>query len=117
MAAAQIKADARSNGPAIMDFLLSGGKRPLRRSPGRQWSVHHIYDGKFPAPGRLITAHAVKDKRLFTHSAGLVAVHPLADALADEVPYFAWLLRLEAYKRFRFDPDRVFARPELLTPR
>jgi hypothetical protein len=113
LAAAQIKADVRSNGPAVMAFLLSGGERPSRRSPGRQWSVHHIYDGKWPAPGRPVTAHAVKNKRLFTHSAGLVAVHPLADALADEVPYFAWLLRLEAYKRFQFDPDGVFAPSEL----
>ena len=45
--------------------------------------MHHIYDGKFPAPGHRKTAHAVKDQHLFTHSAGLVAVHPLADALAE----------------------------------
>jgi hypothetical protein len=50
---------------------------------------------------------------MFTHSAGLVAVHPLADALADEVPYFAWLLRSEAFRRFRFDPDGVFASSKL----
>ena len=70
--------------------------------------MHHIYDGKFPRPGRSHTAHAVKDEQLFTHSAGLVAVHPVADALADEVAYFAWLLRREAYDRFQFDPDQVF---------
>ena len=44
----------------------------------------------------------------FTEAAGLVAIHPLADALADEVPYFAWLLRFEAYQRYGFDPDGVF---------
>jgi hypothetical protein len=70
--------------------------------------VHHIYDGKFPAPDRPTTTHAVKDPQLFTQSAGLVAVHPIADALADEVAYFAWLLRREAFDRFRFDPDGVF---------
>ena len=106
--AAGIRIDNRSNGPAIMSFLLSGGERPLRQTPKRQWSVHHVYDGKFPFPGRDLTTHAVKNKKLFTHSAGLVAIHPIADALADEVAYFAWLLRLEAYKRFQFDPDQVF---------
>ena len=50
----------------------------------------------------------MKDAALFTEAAGLVAAHPFADALADEVPYFAWLLRAEAYQRFGFDPDAVF---------
>ena len=108
--AAGIKVDGRENGPAVMAFLLEGGHRPYRLSSNRQWNIHHIYDGKFPARGRgrSVTTHAVRHRRLFTHSAGLVAVYPLADALADEVPYFAWLLRQEAYKRFKFDPDRVF---------
>ncbi len=105
---ARITPDSRSNGPAIMAFLSAGGERPMRQSSGKQWSVHHIYDGKFPAPGRTTTAHAVKDGCLFTEAAGLVAVHPIADALADEVPWFAWLLRREAFERFGFDPDRVF---------
>ena len=105
---AGVTPDSRSNGPAIMAFLLAGGERPSRIAPGRQWSVHHIYDGQFPAPGREKTTHAVKDGRYFTEAAGLVAVHPVADALADEVPYFAWLLRLEAFKLFDFDPDGVF---------
>jgi hypothetical protein len=105
---ARITPDSRSNGPAIMAFLLAGGERPQRSARGRQWSVHHIYDGKFPAPGRSATAHAVRDPQLFTRSAGLVAVHPIADALADEVAYFAWLLRREAFERFQFDPDGVF---------
>lgn len=104
----RIALDSRSNGPAIMAYRLAGGQRPPRVSPGREWSVHHIYDGKFPAPGRSETIHAVKDGRYFTDAAGLVAVHPIADALADEVPYFAWLLRREAYARFGFDPDGVF---------
>ena len=105
-----IAADSRSNGPAIMAFLLAGGERPGRAKPNKQWSVHHIYDGHFPLDGRSSTAHAVKDGRYFTEAAGLVAIHPIADALADEVPYFAWLLRFEAYKRFGFDPDEAFAK-------
>jgi len=105
---AGVKADSRSNGPAVMAYLLAGGERPQRVSPGREWSIHHIYDGKFAALGAIATAHAVNDGRFFTEAAGLVAIHPIADALADEVPYFAWLLRREAYDRFGFDPDRVF---------
>ncbi|WP_423933750.1 hypothetical protein [Chlorobium sp.] len=110
--AAKIRVDTRSNGPAIMAFLLAEGSRPDRDFPGRQWSIHHIYDGKFPAPNRTLTAHAVKDGSLFTDTAGLVAVHPVADALADEVAYFAWLLRFEAFERFGFDPDFVFSAKE-----
>jgi hypothetical protein len=106
--AARIQIDGRSNGPAIMAFLLAGGERPARSIRRKQWSVHHIYDGQFPFPGRTRSVRAVTDDQLFTHSAGLVAIHPLADALADEIAYFAWLLRREAYDRFQFDPDGVF---------
>jgi hypothetical protein len=106
---ANVVVDARSNGPAIAAFLVAGGERPARIAPGRAWSIHHIYDGQFPMPPNTSSIRAVKDGRYFTHSAGLVAIHPIADALADEVPYFAWLLRQEAYKRFGFDPDGIFS--------
>jgi hypothetical protein len=42
-------------------------------------------------------------------SAGLVAIHPVAEALKDEYSYFAWLLRHEAFLRFDYDPDSVFS--------
>lgn len=106
---ARVAADRRSNGPAIAAYLLAGGTRPQRVAPGRSWSIHHIYDGQFPLPPLATSVRAVVDGSLFTEAAGLVAIHPVADALADEVPYFAWLLRQEAFERFRFDPDRVFA--------
>jgi hypothetical protein len=64
------------------------------------------------APTHVLTV--VDHEPLFTHSAGLVAVHPTA-ALADEVGYFAWLLRREAYDRFQFDPDQVFGSSPSLT--
>ena len=101
---------AWTNDPAIYAFKIAGGERPLRSDGKWEWSVHHIYDGKFPAiPGGAST-HAVKDTDHFTEAAGLVAVHPIADALASEVPYFAWMLRFEAFCRFDgFDPDGVFA--------
>ena len=43
-------------------------------------------------------------------SAGLVAIHPVAEALKDEYSYFAWLLRHEAFLRFNYDPDSVFSK-------
>lgn len=106
--AAGIRPNRLSNGPAICAYLLAGGQRPVRSYLQHSWSVHHIYDGKHPfVPGRA-TVHAVKDGQYFTESAGLVAIHPVADSLADEIPYFAWLLRRAAYEKFGFDPDGVF---------
>lgn len=101
--------DRRSNGPAIAAFLLAGGSRPSKTGVGHLWSVHHIYDGLHPAPGKRQSVRAVADGNYFTEAAGLVAVHPVADALASEVPWFAWFLRHEAWQRFAFDPDGVFS--------
>jgi len=39
----------------------------------------------------------------------LIATHPVADALCDEFPFFAWLLRAESFRRFGYDPDGVFS--------
>jgi len=103
-----VQIDSRSNGPAIMSFLLAGGERP-RRSSGQGWHVDHIYDGKFPWITRSRSLHAVKSGKHFTQAAGLVAVHPIAEALKDEYSHFAWLLRHEAYLRFSYDPDAVFS--------
>lgn len=70
--------------------------------------MHHIYSGKFPYGAGRQTLHAAKHELHFTQSAGLVAVHPVADALCDELPCFSWLLRGMAFERFRYDPDSVF---------
>ncbi|HPH94952.1 MAG TPA: hypothetical protein PKW33_02710 [Anaerolineaceae bacterium] len=104
---AHITPDSRSNGPAICSFLLAGGVRPLRED-GSGWNIHHIYDGKFPFHGHMQTLHAARDGQYFTEAAGLVALHPIAHAAADEFYDFAWWLRKEAFIRFRFDPDKVF---------
>jgi hypothetical protein len=109
---AAIPLDLRSNGPAIMAYRMAGGERPIRAQSKHGWSIHHVYDGRFPAPGRATSIRAVTDGRYFTATAGLVAVHPIADALAAEVPYFAWLLRHESYARFGFDPDGVFGKAD-----
>ncbi len=105
----EVLVDSRSNGPAIMSFLLAGGKRP-RRSNGQGWHVDHIYDKKFPWPTKGRSLHTVKNGKHFTQSAGLVAIHPIAEALKDEYFYFAWLLRYEAFHRFSYDPDVVFSK-------
>lgn len=101
--------DRRPNGPAIAAFLLAGGIRPKRFGSSNQWSIHHLYSGKFPYLGSKDTTHAAKRGEHFTQSAGLVAIHPIADAAADEYPCFSWLLRAHAFLRFRYDPDGVFS--------
>ena len=58
---------------------------------------------------RRTSLHAVKNGRHFTQSAGLVVVHPIAEAPRDEYFYFAWLLRYEAFLRFGYDPDAVLS--------
>lgn len=103
-----IKLDGRPNGPAIAAYTFGGGKRPNRYGSENQWSIHHLYSGKFPYPDRKDSLHAAKNGHHFTQSAGLVAVHPVADALSDEYPFFSWRLRAEAFIRFGYDPDRVF---------
>jgi len=104
----KITIDSRSNGPAIMSYLFAGGIRPQRSDGRKGWSIHHIYDGRFPFMDGKQTLHAIKDGNHFTQSAGLVAIHPIAEALADEFYHFAWTLRQESFKKFKYDPDQVF---------
>jgi len=110
-AAKAVKAplDTRSNGPAIAAFVVAGGMRPKRYGSHNGWSIHHIYSGKFPYIGKASTLHSAKSCRHFTQSAGVVAVHPIADGMCDEYPFFAWLLRAEAFRKFGYDPDGVFS--------
>jgi hypothetical protein len=107
--AQKITLDSRPNGPARAAFMFAGGVRPERFGSTNATTMHHIYSGKFPYSGRVKTLHAVKFHKHFTQSAGVVASHPVADALGDEYPFFAWLLRYEAFKRFGYDPDGVFS--------
>lgn len=108
--AAGLDPDTRSNGPAIISFRFAGGVRPTRNDLNWGWPIHHIYDGRYSAHRNLKTLHASNSKEHFTHSAGLVAAHPLAHSLAGDCAYFAWLLRFEAFKRFKYDPDGVFTK-------
>lgn len=103
-----IYVDSRSNGPAVMSFLLAGGNRPTR-SNKQGWHIDHIYDEKFSWVTKQRSLHTVKDSRHCTQAAGLVTIHPIAEALKDGYFYFAWLLRREAFLRFNYDPDCVFS--------
>jgi hypothetical protein len=98
-----LKPDTRTNGPAINSFQATGGKRPIWGNEG--WHIHHIFDGTEGSP------HAVHDGNHFTHSAGLVAAHPVAHYLAHQSPLLKWLLWREAFLRFGFDPMEVFIEP------
>ena len=104
----QVPLDTRPNGPAIASFVFARGERPVRFGSTNAWSIHHIYSGKFPYLGRTDSLHGQKSGMHFTQSAGLIAVHPLADALSDEFPAFSWLLRAYAFQKFGYDPDSVF---------
>lgn len=95
-----LKPDTRTNGPAINSFLAAGGKRPIWGNEG--WHIHHIFDGTEGSP------HAVRDGNHFTHSAGLVAAHPVAHHLAHQSDLLKWLLWREAFLRFGFDPSGNF---------
>jgi hypothetical protein len=105
----EIVLDSRPNGPARAAFMFAGGVRPERFGSTNSTTMHHVYSGKFPYIGRVDTTHAVKLCKHFTQSAGVIATHPVADALCDEYPFFAWLLRYEAFRRFGYDPDGVFS--------
>jgi hypothetical protein len=105
----KITLDSRPNGPARAAFQLAGGFRPERYGSTNDWTAHHLYSGKFPYLNRVATTHAVKLGRHFTQSAGVITAHPIADAMCDEFPFFAWLLRAESFRRFGYDPDGVFS--------
>jgi hypothetical protein len=97
-----------SNDPAIHAYVVAGGERPTRNHRNYCWDVHHLYLGLPTRDGRN-GIHAVKNGHHFTQSAGLIAVHPIADALYEEDQEFAELLRRESFDRFGYDPDGLFS--------
>jgi len=100
--------DTRNNGPAIMAFLAAGGIRPTWGREG--WPIHHIYDGTGLMGGvPQEPLHAVHRPQHFTHSAGLVAAHPVAHHLAHQSKLLKELLRREAFLRFGYDPMGAFS--------
>jgi hypothetical protein len=104
----KLEPDGRNNGPAILAFRMAGGQRP--KSGGGGWPIHHIYDGQALIPKtRRKILHAVQDEEHFTHSGGLVALHPAAHLVAHQSELLGWLLRWEAFRRFKYDPDKIFS--------
>ncbi len=101
--------DSRTNGPAIAAFELADGLRPFRYGSNNKWHIHHLYSGKFPYFKKTETLHAAKNGLHFTQSAGLIAVHPILDALCDESPAITWFLRYASWDKFGYDPDGVFS--------
>ncbi|MDB6056764.1 MAG: hypothetical protein JWO95_608 [Verrucomicrobiales bacterium] len=87
---------------------MAGGERPKRKHKGYGWNIHHLYFG-VSQTGTSKTLHAVKDGKHFTQSAGVVAVHPIADALCEEDSDFTAMLREESFKRFGYDPEGIFS--------
>jgi hypothetical protein len=105
-----IHTDSRPNGPAITSFLYAGGERPIRIGSTNKWSIHHLYSGKFTYPNKsALPFHAIKHHSHFTQSAGLLAVHPIIDALFDEIPAVSWLYRYKSFQKFGYDPMCVFS--------
>lgn len=102
--------------PAVVAFRAAGGFRPYKLDGTTKWPICHIYHGFFLAPGRDQTLNATSDGLHFSQAAGLVALHFFAGMLLGSSPYFAWLLRYEAYKRFAYDPDHVFGDASQETP-
>ena len=105
-----LQLDPRNNGPAIMAFLAAGGIRPVWGREG--WPIHHIYERtekllNYPQE----VTHADSHGQHFTHSAGLVAAHPVVHHLAHQSKLLKWLLRREAFLRFGYDPMHVFSDP------
>ncbi len=92
-----------------MAYLVAGGHRVARFGSTNAVSIHHLYSGKFPYLGHTTTLHAPKHGAHFTQSAGLVAIHPIADAMCDEYPFFSWFLRAKAFLLFGYDPDGAFS--------
>ncbi len=103
----RLKPDGRNNGPAILAFLMENGERPAG------WHIHHVYDGNVLIPGtQTPILHAVRHGGYFTHSGGLVAAHPAAHYVAHQSELLGWLLKWEAFRRFKFDPDAIFENGE-----
>lgn len=50
-----------------------------------------------------------RDARHFTQSGGLIAIHPIVDALAGEFAVFASRLRTESFVQFGHDPKTAFS--------
>lgn len=76
------------------------------------WHFHHIYDGTSPLGRGKKTLNARHHGLHFTQTAGMVAIHPIVEALYDYFPCIKRTLRARSFKEFRYDPDRYFSKCE-----
>ena len=90
--------------PDRFAFEFAGGECP----PG--WSLHHLYDGVFPFPGRKRVIDARKHGKHFTQTAGIVAVHPVVQEVYDHYACIRRTLRARSFIEFQYDPDHYFAK-------
>jgi hypothetical protein len=97
----KIPIDSKSNGPAVMSYLLSGGEMRFT-SHDKLWEIHHIYNRDFSFNGEILDA--VHCGNHFTDSAGLVAAHPVAHKAAHTFAYIARRLWQEANERYEYNP-------------
>lgn len=110
---------ARPNDPApshhaAAAFKFAGGTVPPTPY-GTSWKLRHLYDGTFTGYGDehfygagQQRINALRDHRHYTQSAGMVALHPIANQLWTIYPWIAYTLRARAAVTFRYDPDRAF---------
>jgi len=92
--------------PDRFSFSFGGGNI----NPG--WSFHHIYDGTSPLGKGKKTLNAHRRGLHFTQTAGMVAIHPIVEALYDHFPCIKRTLRAGSFDKFGYDPDRYFSKRE-----
>jgi hypothetical protein len=71
------------------------------------WHFHHIYDGTSPLGRGKKTLSARHHGLHFTQTAGMVAIHPIVEALYDYFPCIKRTLRARSFKKFEYDPDGI----------
>jgi hypothetical protein len=94
------------NGPPQTTFLLACGECP------RGWEHHHLYDGKpddWHRENAVEPLHAVNHPLHFTQSAGIVAITHEAHLDCGTDSSLRFLLRLVAWLKFGYDPDKRFS--------
>jgi hypothetical protein len=73
------------------------------------WRLRHLYDGRFPFPGRERTLNALDDRMHFSQTAGLIALHPTLGPLWKRFGALAKALRARSFVQFGYDPENYFS--------
>jgi hypothetical protein len=97
--------------PFEVAFKLAGGSIP-EPAEGMNWTMHHLYEGRFPFEGKTASFNAPEWSFHQTQTAGLVWVHPSMESLWRDFGAIVKTLRARAWVRFGYDPDRYFSAGE-----